>query len=143
MDSIYPEIDTNKLGNRVQWTRFPCIETEFIELGLYTQKSSTMNSVSIWKPSSLNLVSIHGNRVHWTRFPCLIHLIPTRFLFKHEHHAWNNLTTVLLSTKQSIPNHKASEYYLLFGHALSLSLAMHCSCISYPMDSRNITLSHH
>ena len=57
MDSIYPKTDMDKLGNRVQWTRFPCIETEFNELGLYTQKSSSMNSVSI-----------HGNRVHWTRF---------------------------------------------------------------------------
>ena len=57
MDSIYPKTDTDKLGNRVQWTQFPCIETEFIELGFYT-----------WKLSSLNSVSIDGNRVHWTRF---------------------------------------------------------------------------
>ena len=37
MDWIYPETDSaDKPGNRVQRTRFPCIETEFIELGLYT-----------------------------------------------------------------------------------------------------------
>ena len=34
MDSIYPETDMDKLGNRVQWTRFPYMETKFIELDL-------------------------------------------------------------------------------------------------------------
>ena len=34
MNSIYPETDTDKLGNRVQ-TRFPCIEIEFIELDFH------------------------------------------------------------------------------------------------------------
>ena len=47
-------------GNRVQWTRFPCIETEFIELGFYIQKSS-----------STHLVSMYRNQVHWTWFLCI------------------------------------------------------------------------
>ena len=47
-------------GNRVQWTRFPCMETEFIELDF-----------CVYKPSLMNSVSIHGNRVHWTRFSSL------------------------------------------------------------------------
>ena len=44
-------------GNRVQWTRFLCRETEFNNLGFYT-----------WKPSTLNSVCVHGNRVRWTWF---------------------------------------------------------------------------
>ena len=43
--------------NRVQRTRFPCMETEFNELGFYVGKLSSTNSVSI-----------QGNWVHWTRF---------------------------------------------------------------------------
>ena len=62
MDLIYPEIDMDKLGNRVQWTRFPCIETELIKLGLYTQKSSSMNSISMSHPHSIFVQ---------TRTPCM------------------------------------------------------------------------
>ena len=39
MDSIYPETDTDKLGNWVQWTRFPYMETEFIELDFHVSYS--------------------------------------------------------------------------------------------------------
>ena len=39
-------------GNQVQWTQFPHMETEFIELDF-----------CVYKPSSMNSVSIHGNRV--------------------------------------------------------------------------------
>ena len=43
--------------NRVQWTRFARIETEFIELDLY-----------VWKLSSMNSVCKNRNWVHWTCF---------------------------------------------------------------------------
>ena len=49
--------------NRVQWTRFLCMENEFKEL-----------SLCVWKPSSTNSVSIHRNRVLWTRFLCFVHI---------------------------------------------------------------------
>ena len=72
MNSIYPETDTDKLGNRVQ-TRFPCIEIEFNELDFH-----------VYKPILMNSVSMYGNRVHWTRFPCLMGL------------TWDPCVTVLL-----------------------------------------------
>ena len=36
--------------NRVQWTRFPCIETEFKELGFCVWKPSSLNSISMFCP---------------------------------------------------------------------------------------------
>ena len=43
--------------NWVQWTQFLCIKTESTGLGLYVQK-----------PSSMDSVSMYINRVQWTRF---------------------------------------------------------------------------
>ena len=91
--------------NRVQWTRFLCIENEFKGLGFLARKSSSKDSVSKhrnrvhWtrflyietefkglgfcaqKTSSLNSFSVHRNRVHWTRFLCRENrVLWTRFL---------------------------------------------------------------
>ena len=74
--------------NRVQWTRFPYMETKFIEMNsvsmyrnrvhwtrfIYTEIEFNELSFHTWKPSSMNSISIYGNRVHWTWFPCLIHV---------------------------------------------------------------------
>ena len=63
MEKTWKSSSTNSVSmyrNRVQWTRFPCIETEFIELGFYIQKSSSTHSVSMYR-----------NRVQRTRFLCI------------------------------------------------------------------------
>ena len=49
-----------KHGNRVQRTRFPCMETDFIELVFHVWKTSSLNS---WKTSSLNLF-FHHKKLH-------------------------------------------------------------------------------
>ena len=59
--------------NRVHWTRFLSLETEFIGLGFYTYKLSPLNSVSMYK-----------KRVQGTRFPSLITLIPQQHQFPRQ-----------------------------------------------------------
>ena len=50
---ILPAAEMAKMStyarNRVQWTRFLSLETEFIGLNFYTFKSSPLNSVSLYK----------------------------------------------------------------------------------------------
>ena len=84
--------------NRVQWTRFLCLENESKGLVFSPQKPSPMDSVSVHrnrvqrtrflcienesiglvfyaqKPSPLDSISMHRNRVLWTRF------LPTFFV---------------------------------------------------------------
>ena len=64
-----------KHRNRVQRTRFLCIETEFVELGFHTHKLSSLNLIFMshpclihltvmwvlsWKSSLLNSISVNG-----------------------------------------------------------------------------------
>ena len=64
-----------KHRNRVQKTRFLCIETEFVELGFHTHKLSSLNLIFMshpcpihltvmwvlsWKSSLLNSISVNG-----------------------------------------------------------------------------------
>ena len=56
-----------KHRNRVQRTRFLCIETEFVELGFHTHKLSSLNSFSIHR----NRVSLNSI---FMSHPCPIHL---------------------------------------------------------------------
>ena len=58
--------------NRVQWTRFLCIENESKGLGfLYKEIESYGLDFYAQKPSPMDSVSIHRNEVQRTQFLCL------------------------------------------------------------------------
>ena len=85
--------------NQVQRTRFPCMETEFNEVGFY-----------VGKPSSTNSVSIHGNRVHWTLFLYMetefveldFHVFSTSVFLTQVH--WTRIVINEISLKRLLTN---------------------------------------
>ena len=129
--------------NRVLWTRFLGLQTEFNELGFWACKPSSLNSICKrrnwvhWtrfqglqteskelglyaqKPSSLNSVCKPRNRVQRTRF----HLSPP---VNHQ------TLKKFLKTKHSV-----SKYTVSHSHSLSLSVSL-----SLSFQSQSLSHSH-
>ena len=68
-----------KHRNRVQRIRFLCIETEFVELGFHTQKSSSMNSIFMSHPPDDHVgteLEIEPTRLNFRKWSPALHMFP-------------------------------------------------------------------
>ena len=70
-------------GNQVHWTWFMCIETEFDELGFYTWKPSSLNSISMSHPCPISPdghvgteLEIEPTRLNFRKWSQAFHVLP-------------------------------------------------------------------